>query len=135
MTSEQKQCHIKKILLLSDSKTVTDEEHITTKLSVQPDECPQFLTTMPQYLIDEIWQKVEKILSHGKITDIDEKSCCVIFKTEAFVVTFKSGNFQYNCELFQTVKSCGHPLASADNRSSVHQLLKRGLVGWSEGAA
>ncbi|XP_076081037.1 uncharacterized protein LOC143051939 [Mytilus galloprovincialis] len=122
MTPEQRQIHVNKIIMPSN---ISDEEAIFVKLSKEPEELADLLTNIPVYLTMEIWESAEKILSHGKITDVDKESYCVVYKKEAFMVTIKADQFACSCKLFDKMKLCGHVLAAADGKSLLEELLKK----------
>jgi hypothetical protein len=122
MTPEQRQQHVKK--LLSPSTLETDNHTVTKKLSVQPEECIEYIQNIPRSLINEIWEKAERVFSHARISDIDENSTCIIYDKKVYVVRRNGCKFECTCDFFKKVTVCSHVLVIADNTYSIFDFLK-----------
>ncbi len=97
---------------------------ISVKLSVQAEECADYLSNVPNAVVRSIWHDAETLLSNAKFTDIDDTSTCIIHNKKACVINCKKKCYTCECDLFRKLQLCEHVLVCADNRSSVLDLLK-----------
>lgn len=122
MTAFQRQVHVSKILngnLTEDSPQTA----IVRKLSIQPQDCADYLTSLPTSKIAKIWNAAEKILSVDSIRELDNGNYCIAEEQNAYIVKQEKNSFVCNCADYMKLKICPHVLVVADQKNCVINLV------------
>ena len=124
MTEQQRRHHTSKILRCNIEET-RPERPITRKLSVQPEECAEYLKSMPSMYIKQMWSSAEILLSNDGIRELQSGNFCIAETQTAFIVRQEKQVFVCTCSNFQKIKLCAHVLVVADCKNCLLEYLSR----------